>query len=160
VTVEDDDDLELGMAMIMSANDATARTITFLVQFGKDLPSLEDSEESKETQETETKPIDTCTEHESLLDNSNCEPSKNLMKLVDHETELLQINAREIFSELCKNTKIGAMFEDEKKVKAKHPLAGEFEKVAEEVFKDLLYSKDIEEQQEEDQMSILEMAQL
>jgi hypothetical protein len=160
VTVEDDDDLELGMAMIMSANDATARTITFLVKFGKDLPSLEDSEESKETQETETKPIDTCTEHESLLDNSNCEPSKNFMKLVDHETELLQINAREIFSELCKNTKIGAMFEDEKKVKAKHPLAGEFEKVAEEVFKDLLYSKDIEEEQDEDQMSILEMAQL
>lgn len=87
MTVEDDDDLELGMAMIMSANDATARTITFLVQFGKDLPTLEDSEESKETQETETKAIDTCTD--SPLDNSSCEPSKNFMKLVDHETELL-----------------------------------------------------------------------
>ena len=50
------------------------------------------------------------------------------------------------------------MFEDEKKVKAKHPLAEEFEKVAEQVFKELLHSKDLEEQ-DENQMSIMEMAQ-
>jgi hypothetical protein len=50
------------------------------------------------------------------------------------------------------------MFEDEKKVKAKHPLAEEFEKAAEQVFKELLHSKDLEEQ-DENQMSIMDMAQ-
>jgi hypothetical protein len=29
-----------------------------------------------------------------VLNNSECEPSKDFMKLVDHENELLQINAR------------------------------------------------------------------
>jgi hypothetical protein len=85
VTVEDDDDLELGMAMVMSANDESARTITFVVKFCKDLPQFE---------EEETKTIDTCTESESVLNNSECEPSKDFMKLVDHENELLQRNAR------------------------------------------------------------------
>jgi hypothetical protein len=41
------------------------------------------------------------------------------------------------------------MFEDQKKVKAKHPLAGELEKMAEEVFKDVLYSKDLEDEKDE-----------
>jgi hypothetical protein len=52
------------------------------------------------------------------------------MKLANHESELLQKNAREVFGELCKNSKIGYMYEDEKKAKVKHPLADEFEKTA------------------------------
>jgi len=38
VSVEDDVDLELAMAVIMSAREASARSITFLVKFAKDLP--------------------------------------------------------------------------------------------------------------------------
>jgi hypothetical protein len=49
VTVEDDDDLELGMAMVMSCGEASARAITFLVKFAKDLPSFSEEEETKET---------------------------------------------------------------------------------------------------------------
>jgi len=37
------------------------------------------------------------------------------------------------------------MYEDEKKCKAKHPLAEEFEKVSEQVFKEVLNSRDLEE---------------
>ena len=50
------------------------------------------------------------------------------------------------------------MYEEESKTVAKHPLTDEFEKVAEQVFKELLMSGDLEEQ-EEDQMTIMEMAQ-
>jgi hypothetical protein len=71
------------------------------------------------------------------------------MKLMDHNTDLLQKNARDIFSELCKNTKIGSAYEDEEKCKVKHPLAEELEKAAEQVFKEILYSRDHEEQDED-----------
>ena len=71
--------------MVMSSNDESARTITFMAKFCKDLPKFE---------EEEFKTIDTCTESESVLNNSDCEPSKDFKKLFDHEEELLEINAR------------------------------------------------------------------
>ena len=48
VTVEDDDDLELGMAMVMSADDPSARSITFVVKFSKKPSEFEEEEERKE----------------------------------------------------------------------------------------------------------------
>jgi hypothetical protein len=38
VTVEDDDDLELGIAMVMSTSDDATKAITFIVSFEKELP--------------------------------------------------------------------------------------------------------------------------
>ena len=75
-----------------------------------------------------------------MLNNSDIEPSKDFMMLLDIETELLEKNAREIFSEMCKNTKIGSIYEDEGETKMKHPLAEEMKKVAEQVFNELLKS--------------------
>jgi len=92
------------------------------------------------------------------LNTSDCETSKDFMKLVNHDTDLLEKNARDMFSSLCANMKIGEMYEDEKKCKRKHPLAEEFEKAAEAVFKEVLYSKDLEEE-DEDQATIMDMAQ-
>ena len=85
--------------MVMSSCDESARTITFVVKFCKDLPKFEEEETKSidtctKTIDTCTKTIDTCTESESVLNSSDCETSKDFMKLVNHENELLQVNAR------------------------------------------------------------------
>jgi len=67
VTVEDDDDLELAMAVVMSASEASTRTITFVIQFEKDLPTIPSLEEEQteatrasEVSEDEERQINTC----------------------------------------------------------------------------------------------------
>jgi len=156
VAVQDDDDLELAMAMVMSERESSARTITFVVKFEKDLPSLEDERTAATSENShEVKMIDTCASE--ALNSSDFEPSKDFLKLIDHDTDLLEKNARDIFSSLCANLKIGSMYEDERKTKKMHPLAEEFEKAAEQVFKEVLYSRDLEEQ-DEDQTTIMDMA--
>ena len=140
--------------MTMSADNPAVRSITFIVTFSKDLPELEQEEERKEA--PVTKQIYSC--NENLFNSSDCESSKDFMRLFDYNTELLQKNAREIFSELCKNTKIGSLYEEESRTKSRHPLTEEFEKVAEQVFNEVLMSRDLEEQ-EENQINFMEMAQ-
>lgn len=143
VAVEDDDDLELGMAMVISAEDAANRAITFIIKFSKDLPDFVE-EETKEA--SSIKSINTYSTKDTEF--SDLESTKDFMRLKEYRTELLEKNARDIFAELCSTTKIGSMYEDERKVKARHPLAEEFEKIAKDVFNEVLNQKDLEEQDE------------
>jgi len=139
------------MAMVMSAVEAHLRTITFIVTFSCDDSAQDSEEESK--QSTASTMINTCVSD----NNSSVETSEDFLKLIDYNNELLSKNARDIFSNLCEETHIGSMYENEKKIKAKHPLTDVFAEVAKEVFNEVLMSQDLEEP-DENKMNFMEMA--